>query len=306
MDLRQLEQIVAIRRAGGFTAAARRLGISQPTLSKSISRLESMLSLSLFERTPSGSRPTAYGDYIADRAEALLADAANLVNEVGELAHGGRGRLRIGVGPAARIQPLPQILAVAAERYPGLQLTTVTDEGPALLRALIKGRLDFILTFSGFAANHGDLIRVKMLEDETICAARSDHPVLSLQPAGPAELLQFPIASAWVNPTMKAWLGDIDRPMAENLAAFRSDDYTLIREQALVSSMIAVAPRFVFEPYLARGELTEVRTTRPRAPYECWMLTTPERWRSPLMKSLIDATKRSLREASALEADIHP
>ena len=51
MELRHLEQILEICRAGGFSGAARKLQISQPTLSKSIARLEAQLSLKLFVDT---------------------------------------------------------------------------------------------------------------------------------------------------------------------------------------------------------------------------------------------------------------
>ena len=70
MDLRHLEQIVAICRAGSFSGAAKALGIAQPTLSKSIGRLEAKLGIQLFERTNANARPTVYGQFVADHASA--------------------------------------------------------------------------------------------------------------------------------------------------------------------------------------------------------------------------------------------
>src|SRR5690349_19090983 len=78
MELKHLEQIVAICNAGGLSKAARILRISQPSLSKSIARLESQLGIKLFNRTDGGATPTIYGRYIADRSAGLLSTAAAL------------------------------------------------------------------------------------------------------------------------------------------------------------------------------------------------------------------------------------
>jgi DNA-binding transcriptional LysR family regulator len=289
MELRHLEQIVAIRREKGFTGAARQLGISQPTLSKSIARLESKLAFKLFDRTGSGARPTAYGDYIADRAEALLQSAGTLMHEVQQLARGEAGRLRIGVGPVARLKILPRIIRQASERYPKLQLTTVQEGAPTLLRGLLEGRLDVVFAYWEFAAEYGDLIRVKVFEDRSIAAVRASHPALAGPlPLGPAELLRFPLAMSRPTPSLLRWLGELTREQEENLGAFVSDDYGVIRQRPIISDTVALAPRFVFEPEIETGVLVELPTTRPDSQYECWMLTTPERWSSPLVKMIAD------------------
>src|SRR6185312_13317620 len=78
MELRHLEQIVAICRAGSFSGAAKQLGIAQPTLSKSIGRLEAKLGILLFERSNVNARPTIYGQFVADHAAALLQNVSTL------------------------------------------------------------------------------------------------------------------------------------------------------------------------------------------------------------------------------------
>jgi DNA-binding transcriptional LysR family regulator len=99
MDLRHIEQIVAICRAGSFSGAARALGIAQPTLSKSIGRLETKLGIQLFERSNVNARPTVYGQFVADHALGLLQNVSTLGRELEQMAKGEAGLLRIGVGP---------------------------------------------------------------------------------------------------------------------------------------------------------------------------------------------------------------
>ena len=110
MDLRHLEQIVAICRAGSFSGAAKELGIAQPTLSKSIGRLEAKLKIQLFERINASARPTVYGQFVADHASTLLQSVTTLGHELEQMAKGEAGLLRIGVGPATRLHPLPKVM----------------------------------------------------------------------------------------------------------------------------------------------------------------------------------------------------
>ena len=131
MELRHLEQIVAICRAGSFSAAAKALGISQPTLSKSISRLEAKLGVQLFERSSTNNRPTAYGQFVADHASSLLQSVTTLGHELEQMAKGEAGLLRIGVGPATRLHPLPKVIGKAARAFPRLQRVTSCRRGKA-------------------------------------------------------------------------------------------------------------------------------------------------------------------------------
>lgn len=290
MELRHLEQILEICRAGGFSGAARKLQIAQPTLSKSIARLEAQLSLRLFERTNGAARPTAYGAFVAQRAETLLQGVAALTRDLEQLARGEEGRIRIAVGPATRIRPLPELMRRLAQRYPRLNVKTVFETGPGVIRALNEGRVDIAFGYSEHAARYGELIRKKLFEDEILLVARRGHPALELKDAGPAEVLHYPIALPGVLPGVARWAGDLDREQADNLKAFVSDDYGLIIQRALDTDTIALGAAFLFRDHLADGRLVPVSTTLDLT-YVCWMLTTAERWQSPLIKAMAELSK---------------
>lgn len=295
MELRHLEQILEICRAGGFSGAARKLQISQPTLSKSIARLEAQLSLKLFERTSGAARPTAYGAFVAQRAETLLQGVAALSRDLEQLARGEEGRIRIAVGPASRLKPLPELLRRIAVRFPKLHVETIQETGPGVMKALHDGRVDIAFGYSEHAARYGELIRKKMFEDAIILVARPGHPALELADAGPRDLLHWPIALPNVLPGVEAWAGEMSREEAENLKAFISDDYSLIIQRALDTDAIAMGASFLFESHLRDGRLAAVSSTLD-VPYACWMLTTAERWRSPLIKAMAELSKAAVTE----------
>lgn len=293
MELRHLEQILEICRTGGFSGAARKLQISQPTLSKSIARLEAQLSLKLFERSNGAARPTTYGSFVAQRAEALLQGVASLSRDLEQLARGEQGRIRIAAGPATRLKPLPDLMRRLAVRFPKLHIETILETGPGVLTALNDGRVDVAFGYSEHAARYGELIRKKLFEDPIILVARPNHPLLAQADVGPAELLEYPVASPSVLPGVERWVGDLGREQQENLRAFISDDYSLIIQRALDTDVVALGPSFLFQDPLKAGRLAVVSCTL-NLTYTCWMLTTAERWRSPLIRSVAELAKASV------------
>lgn len=295
MELRHLEQILEICRAGGFSGAARKLQISQPTLSKSIARLEAQLSLKLFERSSGAARPTTYGAFVAQRAEVLLQGVASLSRDLEQLARGEQGRIRIAAGPATRIKPLPELMRRLAVRFPRLHIETVLETGPGVLNALQDGRVDIAFGYSEHAARYGELIRKKLFEDPIILVARPGHPLLSRTDLGPADLLEYPVALPSVLPGVERWAGDLTRDQQENLRAFISDDYGLIIQRALDTDAVALGASFLFQEPLRTGRLAVVSTTLDLT-YACWMLTTAERWHSPLIKSIAELAKAAAVE----------
>ena len=294
MNLRHLETIVEIRRCGSFSAAARRLEVSQPALSRSIARLEADLGAAIVERLGGAARLTALGKHLADRGETLLAAMAALRREVEVWSQGETGRLRIGVGPVTRLKPLPQVIEQLAATFPRLAIETRQVSGAALVRAVQQGRYDLAFSFHGNAAEFGDLIRIKIFEDRQAVVARVGHPILTLAAPTLDAMLGYPMAGFGTNSGLGDILPGLGAAARSNLDAFVSDDAELIRTRPLHSDMLSRAPRFVFAEMLDRGLLVEVPMPSDTQ-YECWMLTTPGQWQSPL----IQAVARIAKDASA-------
>jgi len=297
MDFRQLEHVVAVCQAGSFSSAAKRLGISQPTLSKSVARLEKSLRLKLFDRTIGNAQPTAYGLAVAEHAEELLAGRSRLAQRLEQLAKGEAGSLRIGVGPATRVKLLPEVVRQVGVAFPTLQLETRYDDLAQLLRALRIGALDLVFCYFEAPDEMSDFIRIKIHADRRIAVVRPRHPALRKAPLSPDMLLRHPIASVGIVPNFRKWLGPLGDREARNLRAFVSSDYALVKGRALESNFVACGPRFVFENELADGSLVELQL-QADVKYECWMLTTEAKWRSPVVKRIADFARAAMRRRS--------
>ncbi|MBS0334228.1 MAG: LysR family transcriptional regulator [Proteobacteria bacterium] len=292
IELKQLEHVVEICNAGSFSGAARRLGLSQPALSKSISRLEAQLGMLLFKRAGGAARPTELGALIAERGRALLDSSMALNRELEQRSGRIAGRLRIAVGPATRLKPLPQVVRGVMERYPDLKLEIRLEDAPTFMRGVDQGKYDLAFGVSDYAEPYGELIRVKIYEDRTIVVARPEHPAAHApQPLTPSELLRFPMASVGITTSFGAWIGELTAEELENARALVCNDFDIM-QHFLPPTHTMRGAAFVFEQALADGELVEVPITWD-APFHCWMLTTPENWRLPVVKAVADIARET-------------
>ena len=294
MELKHLEHLVAVCGAGSFSGAAKRLRISQPTLSKSIARLEKHLGLKLFDRGGGSARPTVYGHAAAEHAAMLLAGVARMSEQLEELARGETGSLRIGVGPATRIKLLPEVVRQVGKTFPELQLQARYDDVQALMRSLRMGSLDLVFCYFEAPDEQSDFISVTICDDLRIAVVRPRHPALRQAPLTPEILLRYPLASVGAVPSFRKWLGAMSAKAARNMNAFVSDDYALVKSRPLESDFVALGPRFVLEQELRDGTLVELKL-RVEIGYECWMLTTEAKWRLPVVKKVADFARAAMR-----------
>jgi len=113
---------------GSLSAAARELGISQPTVGRHIETLEADLGLSLFERTLSGLKPNSTALRLYEpvtQAQSALAEAA-IMAESAQADYGGT--VRITASAIISNYVLPQLLVPIRERYPGIAIESVPSD----------------------------------------------------------------------------------------------------------------------------------------------------------------------------------
>lgn len=191
MDLNKWRHAVGVADNGSFTAAAARLHISQPALSRSIQSLERELGLVLFERNAAGIVITSAGQPILEQARALLGQAAALRESVREIVSGDAGEVRFGVGPmfaALLDEVLPilwqptQLVAVQAHILPVERLVV----------GLLRGELDFFIA-DGRAAEGQVEIAVEPLGEAPVgYFVRPSHPLAARSDLKVSELANFP------------------------------------------------------------------------------------------------------------------
>jgi len=151
MTLQQLKYIVAIDRYRSFAKAADALGISQPTLSAMLVKLEEELDVRIFERSNKSVTPTIAGGKIIRQAERAIAEAERINELVSEDRSDVTGELRLSVGPTISPYILPKFIRYYTEDYPQVRLTINELKGDAMLAELQLGHIDAAIAISGQA-----------------------------------------------------------------------------------------------------------------------------------------------------------
>src|SRR5215218_7408282 len=143
MELHQLRYFVAVAETGSFTRAAEREGVTQPTLSEQVMRLEGKphgVGRRLFDRLGRKVVLTDAGRELLGRAQGILASVDEAERAVRDSGEGGR--LRAGAIPTIAPFLLPGVVSRFTKAYPAVQLQIYEERTEHLLAALNAGELD--------------------------------------------------------------------------------------------------------------------------------------------------------------------
>lgn len=135
LELYDLEKLAAFKNEGTLVAAAEKLLISQPALSRSMRKLEDEMGVELFTRSKNRMELNENGLLAAELAEKLLADADSLVARVRQL---DRSRHTLSVGSIAP-EPLWELVPALGGAYPDMTISSGLAEPDALLDGLQDG-----------------------------------------------------------------------------------------------------------------------------------------------------------------------
>jgi DNA-binding transcriptional LysR family regulator len=175
MEIRHLRYFIAVAEERSFTRAAERLWVAQPGLSRQIRDLERELGAQLFERRPRGVELTDVGELFLERARTALAavDAAGATMRDAEA--GVVGTVRLGIALGAGWHLTASVLDEFARARPRVELTLLEGYAGTLWHELRGGRIDALISPSGFEVSDLRTIRTLDLGSEpwVVLAAQS-------------------------------------------------------------------------------------------------------------------------------------
>jgi LysR family transcriptional regulator, hydrogen peroxide-inducible genes activator len=161
--IKQLQYLVALRRFGHFGKAADACFVTQSTLSAGLRELETLLGLTLVERTRRVVRFTPLGEKIADKAVRVLRETEELAEMARAQGRPLHGEVRMGVIPTIAPFLLPTMLPRLRDQWPELKLFLREETSSAACEALHRGQLDCVLLALPFAC--GDVDTALLFED---------------------------------------------------------------------------------------------------------------------------------------------
>jgi LysR family hydrogen peroxide-inducible transcriptional activator len=166
--LKQLQYLVALQEHGHFGNAAEACFVTQSTLSAGLRELESLLGLTLVERTRRVVRFTPVGERIAIQARHVLAEADVLTDLARAAGKPLSGELRMGVIPTIAPFLLPRLLPKLRAEWPDLKLYLREEVTASACDSLQRGRLDCVLLALPYRC--GEVESADLFEDKLLFA----------------------------------------------------------------------------------------------------------------------------------------
>lgn len=145
LNLDQLQAFVQVVESGSFSAAAKRLNLTQPAVSLQVRELERRLGVRLIERVGRRALPSAAGTDLLEHAARIDTVVAEALDAVAGHREGGVGRVRLATGATACTYLLPGVLSDLRRRWPALEIIVSTGNTPEVLRAVEENAVDAAL-----------------------------------------------------------------------------------------------------------------------------------------------------------------
>ncbi|MGD0107642.1 MAG: hydrogen peroxide-inducible genes activator [Rhodopila sp.] len=186
MNLRDLRYLLAVAEHEHFGRAAKACGISQPTLSVQVRKLEELLGVALFERSSKTVAPTAACEQLIGHARAAVAEAEAILSVARNLRDPLAGRFRLGIIPTLAPYLLPLVFAPLREALPALEVEPWEDQTTALLERLRAHELDAALLAT--EVDGPDLASQPLFAEPFLAALPPEHPLAGREVVAEADL----------------------------------------------------------------------------------------------------------------------
>ncbi len=143
MDFREMLYITTVADCRSITAAARKLYISQPSLSHIVSKVEQDVGVKLFDRGTSPLTITYAGEKYVETARKILLMSDNLRKELIDAGLGEKGRINFGMPTERAGYMLPAVIPEFKKQYPGIELQVMEAKSDELLKAILRDDISF-------------------------------------------------------------------------------------------------------------------------------------------------------------------
>lgn len=258
IKLRHIRVFLDIASEGALAAVARKQGVTQPALSRSLAELEALLGVPLFlrqgRRLVLSDAGILFRRHAAEGVQALEMAAWSLN------PGGAGGRLRVGVLPTVAARFLPQVAVKFQAARPEVVLAVETGPHHHLLRLLREGSIDLMVGRMPVAGEMADLSFDHLYEEEIALIARAGHP--GIGEAVPDLLRRVPLIlppeTALIRASVDAYLAAIG--LVGHRPAFETASLALGRGILLQSEAVWFISRGVVEEELNRGDLVSLPT----------------------------------------------
>jgi DNA-binding transcriptional LysR family regulator len=308
VEIRHLAALAAVAEEGSFRRAATRLGYVQSAISEQIATLERIVGQQLVVRSRGAGAVelTDAGDVLLAHANAILARVKAAEADLGALADGSAGSLRLGIYQSVGARVVPRLLPRFARDWPNVRVLpqeSPTDAG--LFELVDRGELE--LSFADLPLHPGPFESVELMDDPYVLVVPADSPLAHAGPAGLDEIAGLPLIGHWTCRVLPRVEAELRAQGVEPNFVFRSDIIGTV--QALVGAGVgnAIVPRLAVDFADDQVSVVELGRDVPVQPRVIALFWHRDRYRSPASLAFVEAAREVCAQVTAeLDGDVRP
>ena len=300
MDLRLLRYFVAVAEENNFGAAARRLNVTQPPVTRSIQALEHELRVQLLVRTAKGATLTQAGRVFLDEAREILARAQRAAERSRAAARGEIGQLSVASFGSPIQQVVPSLLRRFRERVPHVEITLITLPKSRQVLALRAGTVD--IGFGRYFPAAGDIVSEVVSTERLYVALRAEdapRTASTLRSLDSRPIVLFPTGErpGFADTVLDLFEREGIRPV---VGAEAEDSITALALVA-IGAGACIVPQSVAATMMPGVRFVPLRTSQPASvPVHCVYLRAN---RSPMLAALLEGIREHQKLAAAADGD---
>jgi len=300
VKIQTLKALMLVEEVGSIRAAAKRLHLTQPTLTTAIQQLEDEMCAPLLVRTKQGVTFTDFGRTFLRRAKVIVHESERAQQELAQLRGHWEGRIRFSASPAIALSIVPQALREFLRSHPGVEVHCADGVYPAIASQLRDGALDFALSPASRFEVEPDIAAEPIFSAEVVVVARRRHPQAK---ATSVAALQD---CAWVFATTSPGPGAVIEQVFAD-AGLRAPRRALLCESILAlpgvvleTGLLTTMPRVLFEHCAHRGALCVVPVAEKIDPIPICLLRRHDLPLTPAANELVRWFQHFARKQMAL------
>ena len=295
----EMAVFVNVVREGGFTAAAKALGLTPSAVSKQVARLESRLNVRLLNRTTRQLSMTDEGEAYFDRATAILSEIDELEAMVSDRRDTPRGTLRVSSSIAFGRHQIVPMMPEFLNAYPEVRLQLSLSDN---LIDVVQEGFDVAIRIAELSDS--SLVARRLATDRRIVCASPAYIAKYGAPRSPEALRDHNCLVVTNVPSMRDWafsFGNAVRTVHVE-GRFEANSGVAVREAALAGLGIAQLPAFMVAPDVRAGQLVSVLEGRVAPGRPIYAVYPHRRHLSPKVRVFIDFLVEKLTPVPPWEA----
>jgi LysR family transcriptional regulator, regulator for genes of the gallate degradation pathway len=277
--------------------AALALGVKQPSVSRSLSRLELRLKQALFERRSYELRPTQAGQKLVVRFKLMFRELDQAREEIRLYLGNRTGQVVLGCLPLTRGRLVPDAIEILLSEFPDVNVRIADANFPTLFAMLMHGELDILVGTLRDPLPEGTHSEF-LLSDKVSIVVRPEHPLARQKVVTLEECLRYD----WIMPSLAAPLRRFFGEVLESHGLRFPERYTEVDSTIVGRALLAKADRiavlsyFHVEQDIRAGRLSTLMVSLPEAGRQIGILRREDYVPTPLVVGYIDAIRNVAKQ----------